>query len=330
MITLGVIGCGHWGPNHIRNFNSLQNASVKSCADLDENRLKRMKSLYPDIITTTDYMDILNDEEINAVIVATPTGTHYKIVKDVFEKGKDVLCEKPMTIDVEESKELVELSRNLNLILMVGNVFLFNAGIQKLRELIRKKQLGKIYYIHCTRTNLGPIREDVNSVYDLASHDVYISNYLLNSKPSKIVAKGEDFLRSGVEDLAFISMSYPKKILVNIHVSWLDPVKVRQITVVGDLKMVIWDDMDNVEPIKIFDKGIIKEPYYDDYGEFKLLTRDGDIYSPKIKLIEPLKSETMHFIDCVENRKKPMSDGKSGLDVVKILNMIQESLRQNK
>lgn len=330
MITLGVIGCGHWGPNHIRNFNNLQNATVKSCADLDENRLERMRSLYPGIMTTTDYMDILNDEEINAVVVATPTATHYKIVKDVFEKGKDVLCEKPMTIDVEESKELVELSRNLNLILMVGHVFLFNAGIQKLCELIREKQLGKIYYIHCTRTNLGPIRDDVNSVYDLASHDVYISNYLLDSKPLKVVAKGEDFLRPDVEDLAFISMSYPEKILVNIHVSWLDPVKVRRITVIGDLKMAIWDDLDNIEPVKIFDKGVMKEPYYDDYGEFKLLTRDGDIYSPKIKSIEPLKNEAMHFIDCLENRKKPMSDGQSGLDVVKILNKIQESLKQNK
>ncbi|UCC40428.1 MAG: Gfo/Idh/MocA family oxidoreductase, partial [Candidatus Aminicenantes bacterium] len=175
MVTLGVIGCGHWGPNHIRNFSFLQNVSVKSCADIDEDRLKQMKSLYPDIITTTDYMDILNDEEVNAVVVATPTATHYKIIKDAFEKGKDVLCEKPMTIDVDESKELVELSNNLNFVLMVGNVFLFNAGIQKLRELIREKQLGKIYYIHCTRTNLGPIRDDVNSVYDLASHDVYIS-----------------------------------------------------------------------------------------------------------------------------------------------------------
>ncbi len=330
MITLGVIGCGHWGPNHIRNFKNLRNASVKSCADLDENRLERMESLYPGIMTTTDYMDILNDEEINAVVVATPTATHYKIVKDVFEKGKDVLCEKPMTINVEESKELVELSRDLNLILMVGHVFLFNAGIQKLRELIREKQLGKIYYIHCTRTNLGPIRDDVNSVYDLASHDVYISNYLLDSKPLKVVAKGEDFLQPDVEDLAFISMSYPEKILVNIHVSWLDPVKVRRITVIGDLKMAIWDDLDNIEPVKIFDKGVMKEPYYDDYGEFKLLTRDGDIYSPKIKSIEPLKNEAIHFIDCIENRKKPMSDGQSGHDVVKILNKIQESLKQNK
>jgi len=153
---------------------------------------------------------------------------------------------------------------------------------------------------------------------------------LLDSKPVKVVAKGEDFLRPGVEDLAFISMSYPEKTLVNIHVSWLDPVKVRRITVVGDLKMAIWDDLDNVEPVKIFDKGIIKEPYYDDFGEFQLLTRDGDVYSPRIKLVEPLRNEAVHFIDCVENRKNPICDGESGLDVVKILNMIQESLKQNK
>lgn len=330
MVTFGVIGCGHWGPNHIRNFNSLQNASVKSCADLDENRLKQMQSIYPHIITTTDYMDILNDEEINAVVVATPTSTHHKIVKNALENGKDILCEKPLTINVGESEELVELSKKKNRILMVGHVFLFNVGIQKLHELIQDKQLGKIYYIHCTRTNLGPIREDVNSVYDLASHEIYICNYLLDSKPVKFVAKGEDFLHPGIEDLAFISMSYPEKTLVNVHVSWLDPIKVRRITAVGNLKMAIWNDLDNIEPIKIFDKGVIREPFYNDYGEFHYLTRDGDIYSPKIKLIEPLKNQAIHFIDCVENRKKPISDGESGLSVVKILNKIQESLKLNK
>ncbi|MFB0564261.1 MAG: Gfo/Idh/MocA family protein [Candidatus Aminicenantaceae bacterium] len=330
MVTLGVIGCGHWGPNHIRNFNSLPNSNVKSCADLDEKRLDQIRIMYPNINTTSDFMDILNDEEINAVVVSTPTNTHYKIAKSALEKGKDVLCEKPLTINIEESEELVEISNKLNRILMVGHVFLFNAGIQKLRELIKENELGKIYYVHCTRTNLGPIREDVNSVYDLASHEIYICGYLLNSEPDKIIAKGEDFLQPGIEDLAFISMSYPGKTLVNIHVSWLDPIKVRKITVVGDLRMAIWNDMDTLEPVRIFNKGVTKEPYYTDYGEFHYLTRDGDIHSPKIRLIEPLKNQAMHFIDCVENRKKPLSDGDNGLNVVKILNKIQASLKQNK
>lgn len=330
MVTLGVIGCGHWGPNHIRNFNSLSNAAVKSCADLDRNRLRQMERLYPNIITTDDYKEILKDREINAVVVATPTSTHHRIAKEALENGKDVLCEKPLTIDVEESRELVRLARETDRILMLGHVFLFNSGIQELRKLIQENQLGKIFYIHCTRTNLGPIREDVNSVYDLASHEIYICNYLLNSKPVDVVAKGEDFIQPGIEDVAFISMSYPEKTLVNVHVSWLDPVKVRRITAVGDRKMAIWDDMNTNEPIKIFNKGVIKEPYYNDYGEFRYLTRDGDIYSPKINLVEPLKNQALHFIECVETRKNPVSDGESGLDVVEILVKIQESLKQNK
>jgi len=250
MTTIGVIGCGHWGPNHIRNFNAISSdVRVKSCSDTDEGRLRQMQSMFPGILTYTDYHNILKDDEIDAVIVATPTATHFTIVRDALKNKKDVLCEKPMTINVAESKELVELSKEMNLILMVGHVFLFNKGIQKLRELIADGVLGRIHYLYCTRTNLGPIREDVNAVFDLASHDIYICSYLLNSYPVKLIAKGEDFLQTGVEDVAFISLSYPKKILANIHVSWLDPKKVRQITVVGDLKMAVWNDMNPAEPI---------------------------------------------------------------------------------
>jgi len=333
MIEIGVIGCGHWGPNHIRNFNLLENVKVTACADLLHKRLEKMGELYPQIYTTVNYMNILLNKEIDAVAVATPTSTHYDVVKRALTEGKHVLCEKPLTIAVGEAEELVELAKKLNLILMVGHVFLFNAGVKKLRELIREGQLGEIYYIHCERTNLGPIRDDVNSVYDLASHDIYICNYLLNSWPEKVIAKGEDFIRPGIEDVAFISMSYPQipeRVLANIHVSWLDPVKVRRITVVGSQKMVIWDDMDVVEPIRIFDKKVVKEPYYDDYGEFRLLTRDGDIHSPKIVSTEPLKEEAMHFIDCIKDKKKPICDGGDGLAVVEILANIQASLKQNK
>jgi len=329
MTTLAVIGCGRWGPNHIRNFNSLPNSTVKSCADLDNKRLKRIKTAFPNILTTKDFGDILSDKDIDAVVVATPTSSHFAIAKKALKSGKDVLCEKPLTINIKESEELVKLAKKTKRILMVGHVFLFNAGIQKLREIIQKKQLGKIYYIQCTRTNLGPIRGDVNCVYDLASHEIYICSYLLDSKPSNLIAKGEDFLQRGIEDLAFISMSYPQKTLVNIHVSWLDPVKVRKITVVGDKKMAIWDDMDPVEPIRIFNKGVFREPFYENFGEFQFLTRDGDIHSPKIQVGEPLKNQATHFLDCVENRTKPISDGQSGLDVVRILSRIQAALKKN-
>ncbi len=328
MVKVGLIGCGHWGPNHIRNFNSLPNATVKSCADLEEERLVKMRTMFPGIQTTTDYNDILNDSEIDAVVVATPTGTHFDITRKALNSKKDVLCEKPLTISLDESKELVKLSEKNDRILMVGHVFLFNAGIQKLYELIQEGVLGKIYYIHCSRTNLGPIRSDVNVVYDLASHDIYICSYLLgNSYPTGVIAKGEDFLQPKIEDVAFISLSFPGKILANIHVSWIDPKKIRQITVVGDKKMAIWSDLDNEEPIKIFDKGVLKEPYYDNYGEFRLITREGDINSPKINLTEPLRGQSIHFVECVEKRIKPICDGESGYKVVEVLEKVQNALK---
>lgn len=330
MIEIGVIGCGHWGPNHIRNFNLLENVKVTACADLLHKRLEKMGELYPQIYTTVNYMNILLNREIDAVVVATPTSTHYDVVKRALLEGKDVLCEKPLTVDVGEAKELVELADDVGRILMVGHVFLFNAGVRTLCDLIRREQLGEIYYVHCVRTNLGPIRNDVNCVYDLASHDIYIANYLLDSQPYKVIAKGENFIQSGVEDVAFISLSYPKKVLVNIHVSWLDPVKVRRITVVGSQKMVIWDDMDAVEPIKIFDRKVVREPYYDDYGEFRLLAREGDIHSPKVVSTEPLKEEAMHFIDCIRKRNRPICDGWSGLRTVEILAGVQAFFKNNK
>jgi len=327
MNKIGVIGCGHWGPNHIRVFSHLEDCQVLMAADTDQNRLKNIKKLFPSITTTPDYRNILKNNDIDAVIVATPITTHYKIVKDCLEHGKDVLCEKPLTVSGKESEELVALAGKQSRILMVGHVFLFNSGIQELKRLITEGELGKVYYMHSKRTNLGPIREDVNAVYDLASHDVSIFSYLLNLPPEGLVAKGEAFLQNDIEDVAFITISYPEKILGNIYVSWLDPQKVRQITVVGDKKMAVWDDLNNFEPIRIYNKGVVKEPYYDDFGQFQLLLRDSEILIPKIKMGEPLKIQNQHFLESIRNRKKPLSDGSSALEVVRTLEAIQKSLK---
>jgi predicted dehydrogenase len=332
-IIMGVIGCGHWGPNHIRNFSSLQGCRVKWACDLDANRLNTIRETFPSVQTTTKITDVVGDNTVNGVIVSTPTLTHYEVTKMCLEHGKDVLCEKPLTVRVDESEELVRIANERNRILMVGHVFLFNIGIQKLKEYIRSGDIGRVYYIHATRTNLGPIRQDVNAVLDLASHDVSIFNFLLDCEPLQVSARGESYLQAGIEDVAFITLVYPNKTLANIHVSWLDPKKERVITVVGEKKMITWDDMVNSEPpLRIYNKGVDreqKEPYYKDYGEFQLLLRDEEIIIPKIKLSEPLRNQSLHFLECLQKAARPISGGEFGRGVVKVLAAINLSLKRN-
>ena len=326
MINIGVIGCGQWGPNHIRNFSYSAESRVLACSDLSSERLRAMKETFQGIHATKNYREILTHPRIDAVVVSTPTSTHYRLVKESLLAGKDVLCEKPLCLKANEAKELVALARRKRRILMIGHVFLFNAGIRKLRELIRAGQCGRVYYLHSERTNLGPFRNDVNAVWDLAAHDVSIFNYLLNSMPKEVSARGGKYLQRNLEDVAFISLIYPKDILVNIHVSWLDPRKVRQITVVGDKKMLIWDDLDNVGPVKIYNRQVVQRYFYESFGEFYLLAKEGTITIPKINLYEPLKKQAAHFLECVRKRKRPIAHGESGFEVVRVLLAIQKSL----
>ncbi len=324
MINVGVIGCGQWGPNHIRNFNS-EESRVIACADLSDERLRAMKKNFPSIHATKNYRDILNHPKIKAVVVGTPTHTHFKFVKESLLAGKDVLCEKPLCLTEREAKDLNALARKKKLVLMVGHVFLFNAGIRKLKELIQKKQCGQLFYLHSERTNLGPFRTDVNAAWDLASHDISIFNYLLGAMPLEVSARGGKYLQKNLEDVVFISLTYPKGVLVSIHVSWLDPRKVRQITIVGNKRMLIWDDLDNVGPIRIYDREVQKY-FYQSFGEFHLLAKEGTITIPKINLYEPLKAQAGHFLDCVRKRKEPLTNAKSGLEVVSVLAAAQKSL----
>lgn len=328
MIRFGVIGCGQWGPNHIRNFMSFPESSVIMCADLNSQRLSTMKNLYRSITTTLHAADILRNADIDAVIICTPTETHFKLVKQSLEARKHVLCEKPLCLKVQEAEELNRLAKRHNRILMVGHVFLFNAGIKRLREMIQHKKCGRIFYLHSKRTNLGPFRTDVNSVWDLASHDVYIFNYLLNALPEEVSARGGCYLQKSLEDVSFISLIYPKGILVNIHVSWLDPRKVRQITVIGDKKMLIWDDLDTAGPIKIYDRQVVPSYHYETYGDFHLLAKEGNVTIPKLSLFEPLKAQDAHFLECVRTRKMPFVDGKSSQQAIRVLEAIQKSLRK--
>ncbi len=327
-VRLGVIGCGQWGPNHIRVFNWSTDSTVSVCSDLSRSRLDQMRTLYPQTRTTTEYREILEDPEVDAVVVSTPTDTHYEIVSAAVRKGKDVLVEKPLADTLSRARSLERLARKHRRILMVGHTFMFNSGIQRLREYVRSGVLGRIYYLNAVRTNLGPIRTDVSSVWDLASHDVSIFNYLLGTSPLSVSARAEDFIQSGLEDVAFVTFSYPKRVLVNIHVSWLNPRKVREITVVGEKKMMIWDDLDSVGPIRIYDKKVVREGFYESFGEFQLLIKEGDLTIPKFPLVEPLKLQSQHFLECVRTRRRPMSDGKTGVEVVRALTAIQRSIRR--
>jgi len=331
MVSVGVIGCGHWGPNHLRVFDQMPDADVLMCADSDAGRLNAIKNTHPGVKVTKDYQDLLNSQDIDAVCVATPTVTHYQIVKDALLAGKHVLCEKPLSLVVKECEDLQSLAEKQKKVLMVGHIFIFNEGIRQLKNYISSGELGDVYYAHSERTNLGPFRYDVNALWDLAPHDISIFNYLFDACPVSVSARGQKALKTSLEDLAFATLEYPNDILVNVHVSWLDPRKVRQITVVGAQKMVVWDDLDNLGPIKLYDKHVEKtEVFYQTYGEFQLLSREGSITIPKIAAGEPLKKQGQYFINCIEKSTSPdLADAKKAGDVVRALVAIQESIKNN-
>lgn len=330
MVTIGVIGCGHWGPNHIRVFSQSLNSKVLMCADLDEKRLASIKALYPEIQTTKDYKQILRDRSIDAVVISVPTNMHFQFAREALECGKHVLCEKPLALLPEECLVMRDLAQRQKKVLLVGHIFVFNAGIVKLRDYIHSGEIGKVQYAHSERTNLGPFRYDVNALWDLAPHDISIFNYLLSSKPVGVSARGQKCLGNNLDDLCFATLEYPDNILVNVHVSWLDPKKVRQITIVGDRKMLAWDDLDNVGPIKLYDKHVEKTSvYYETYGEFQLLSREGNITIPNVGFNEPLKAQGKFFIDCIEGKAKPdIADAQKGYEVVKTLCAISESVEK--
>jgi len=331
MIKIGLIGYGYWGPNHLRIFSSSADSSVVMCSDLSADRLDAVKKAWPDVATTPNYFDLLKNSNIDAVIVATPTNTHFEVTKQALLNDKHVLCEKPLALHPAECEELKQLAIRRKKILMVGHIFLFNAGILTLKEYVASGELGKIHYAYSTRTNLGPFRYDVNALWDLAPHDVAIFNYLFDGSPVNVSGTGQKALGQKLEDVAFATMKYPGGVMAHMHVSWLDPKKVRQITIVGDKKMIVWDDLDAVSPIKLYDKHVEKTAtFYQTYGEFQLLSREGSIVMPMVKLSEPLKAQAQYFLDCVkENRNPDVVDAQKGGDVVRTLCAIQESMERN-
>ncbi len=323
-----LIGCGHWGPNHLRNFTSLPGSSVGVVVDLNPERFDAIRRSHPGIRCEQDYWAALNDPTVDAVVVATPMSTHYQLVRDAILAGKHVLCEKPLCETAKEGEELVELAEAHDRLLMVGHVFLFNPGIERLQELVHGGELGRLYYLAAFRTNLGPIRHDANAAYDLAGHDISIFNWLLGTPPETASATGAAFLQPGVEDVVFISLRYPGNVLAGIQASWLDPKKVRQITAVGSRRMATWDDLQLNSPMAIYDKGASAVPEYGDFGEFlRLSTWEGDVRLPKVRSEEPLKAQARQFLDYLERGRVERSDGAFALGVVKTLEAVAASIR---
>jgi len=331
MIKVGIIGCGYWGPNLIRNFIRIPESEVEYCCDLDEEKLKRIKSLYPKPKVTQNYQEIFNDPGVEGVAIATPVSTHFKLAKEGLEAEKHVFVEKPLTQTSQQARELIKLAKKNGKVLMVGHTFLYTAAVNKLKELIDSGELGDVLYISSQRRNLGLFQDDINVVWDLGTHDISVILYLLNdgldAKECRIVATGQSHFLSDNEDVAFITLNFAGKIVANLHLSWLDPCKIRNMTVVGTKKMVVYDDIETLEKVKVYDKGVLVPDRHNGFGEFQLSYRYGDITVPRLKQEEPLKVELNHFLECIRENKKPLTDGENGYQVVRIIEKINESLK---
>ncbi len=328
-LNLAVIGLGRWGPNHVRNFEALPGCRVVVAADPVEQSRRRIGSAYPRVETVADYREVLARDDVQAVVVATPTATHNEIVRAALAAGKHVLCEKPLTNRSAEAWELAKLAETRRRVLMVGHVFLFNAGIVYLARAIKQGMTGRPYYVNAVRTNLGPFRYDVNAAWDLASHDIYIMNHLLGQRPVGVSAVGGSYLNPPVEDLVFLMLHYADGLLGHIHVSWLDPKKVRTLTVVGEKKMITWDEFGVPGPIMIHDRSVVRETDYATFGEFQLLAREGDVVVPRVPLGEPLAGQARFFVDKCLGKVPPedaRGSAREGAEVVDVLEAASRSL----
>jgi predicted dehydrogenase len=334
-LNFGLIGYGYWGPNFARDIDANENSNLRYCADLDEGVLGKIKEKYPNTIATNNYHDILRDETIDAVAIVTPTKTHYQIVKEALNAKKHVFVEKPMCYSSEEARELVTLAEINGVKLMVGHIFLFNPAVDYIKKAIDTNVIGQLRHMHFQRRNLGPIRQDVNVMWDLAPHDISMALHFIGQVPISVIASGETFLQNGNNnnnyDVVSATMKFSNNIVVNMIFSWMDPIKIRDATIVGDQKMILFDDVNPTEKIKVFDKNanIIEDTKDVSFGQYQINIHGGDISVPVIKGSQPLQEEIAHFIDCVLNNKRPFTDGENGLEVVRVLEAIQKSLDNN-
>jgi predicted dehydrogenase len=322
---IAVVGLGYWGPNWVRVINQMHHADRVVCCDFSQRRLESIGQMYPAVELADRIETVLADAEIEAVVIATPVSTHFDLARQCLLAGKSVLVEKPLAMSSRQTAELVRISRGRTL--MVGHTFEYSAPVLKAVELAKSGELGDIFYISSVRANLGVFQRDINVAWDLATHDISIILKVLGQMPTKVTCQGESHFRNNVEDVAMITLQFPQGVIAFIHVSWLDPTKVRRTTIVGSKKMLVYDDTALQEKIRIYDKGVTVQPRYDTFGDFQLSYRYGDICIPRIEETEPLRVECEHFVQCIRSGARPTSDGLSGHRVVSILEAAELSLR---
>lgn len=327
-IKVGVVGCGYWGPNLIRNFRSLSDCSLQIMCDISQQRLNHLQSLYPEVEGSTDYNHMLNGANLDAVVIATAVKFHFSMAKASLLAGKHTFIEKPMAASAAECEELIEIARKNGLVLMNGHTFLYSPAVRKIKEIVDSGDIGEIRYISARRLNLGLFQKDINVAWDLAPHDVSIILHILDEQPVTVNCRGSAHITPGVEDVTTMCLSFRKQRTAIIHSSWLDPRKIREMTIVGSKRMIVYDDVAPLEKIRIFDVRVERPPHYDTFAEFHYAYHYGDMYAPYIKQEEPLKTECQHFIECIREGKVPLTGGQQGLQLVRILEASSESLKR--
>ena len=325
-IRTGVIGYGYWGPNLVRNLTQIQGATVSAVCDLRQDRLEAVQSTYPYVAVTPNPTDLLDSPDVDAVLIATPVSTHHALAREALLRDKDVLVEKPFTSSSEKAQELIELAERRGRVLMVGHTFEYHPAVVKVKELVTSGEIGQVYYVDSSRVNLGLHQADSNVVWDLTPHDLSIILYWLEMEPIRVSARGMAYIQDGIEDVAFITLEFPGKVLAHIHVSWLAPSKLRRTTVIGSKKMIVYDDLASIERIKVYDRGVAALENSDSLREFQRTYRIGDIHSPHVDISEPLRIECEHFLECVRRRARPRTDGYGGLRVVRVVEAAERSL----
>lgn len=325
-INVAVIGCGYWGPNLIRNFNAIPDCRVKWACDRDGSRLARVTSLYPEVCCTSDFERVLADPDVHAVAIATPVSTHFELGSKSLAAGKHTFIEKPLARTSEECQQLIDMADARGLSLMVGHTFVYNAAVRKMKEIIDSGEIGRVLYIGCQRLNLGLFQHDINVAWDLAPHDISIILHLLGNSPDTVSCQGKAHVRDGIEDVTNMSLSFDQGPFVTIQSSWLDPNKVRRMTVVGENKMIVYEDTEPLEKLKIYDKRVEVPRTYDTYAEFFYSYHYGGVYSPFIEQDEPLRVECMRFLYRIRDGVSIESEGRHGLEVVRVLEAASRSL----
>lgn len=326
-IAVGVVGCGYWGPNLVRNFRSISGCRVKAICDVDVKRLKHVQGLYNEVETTNNYDQFLTDPDLDAIVIATPVKQHFSLAKASLLAGKHTFIEKPMASSAAECEELIELAQRQGLVLMVGHTYLYSAPVRKIVDMVDAGDLGDIRYINCRRLNLGLFQKDINVAWDLAPHDISIILHIFGELPVSVNCSGNAHVTRGIEDVTNMSLSFRKKRFATVQSSWLEPRKVREMTIVGTRRMIVYDDLENHEKIRIHDVRVERPPHYDNFAEFQYSYHYGDSYIPYVQQEEPLKLLAQHFVDCIATGARPMTSGAEGLDLVRILEAATASLR---